>query len=341
MTGVLHTAGFDLGGCAASFSSGEKELTAWLAEDFGAFPSLRTGARARVSVTALQVPQENLRPAAPLLRTRRWSILPSPGGTRLVWYPEGALCEYDYKKGFGSVRAVSRDLLRELSYLLLLSRAGETLDLAGRHRLHAGALALGGKALLFCGAQGAGKTTLLLELLKDPAFSLLSDDTPLVSSDGSIHPFPARIGLGADSPHNSRFGQARLFLRRHHPPKRLIPAALAGTLCLEPARPWLLLRLVKGTAPALRRGSASAALMELLVSLAAGYGVPQMAEFQLRFAPSDAAKKAKILAARSGAALALLRRSAFYVFETGPDPAANAAALKAFLRSSSGRVFPS
>ncbi|MBI4351689.1 MAG: hypothetical protein HY550_09635 [Elusimicrobia bacterium] len=327
----------DFHGCVVEFRSGDQVLTDWAAADFSAFPAAQ-GAGPEISITAELLGAPPGGPAGALLRTAAWRILPSPPGRRAVWYPEGALCEYDYRSRTGLLSGADRDLLKELSYLLILSRAGEALDRRGLHRLHAGALGWNGKALLFCGARGAGKTTLLLELLKDGAFSLLSDDTPLISGDGLAHQFPSRIGLGEDSPHLGRFPGLRCFKRRHYPPKRLLDIGPSGLRVSPPLPPAYIFRLSRGSRPGFRTPAAGEAAWELARSLVAGCGVPQLAEYFLRLSAPDIARKGLILASRVKTARALLRRTSFMVFETGPDHAANAAALRAFLRSGTARV---
>ena len=330
---------FDFLGCTLNFRSPDRELEAWLSADFAAFRAPPVPAPA-ISITALR--EDHRREFLPgaSFKTRGWHLLPAPAQHRLVWYPEGALCRYDYRERRGLLTSPHPDLLKELSYLLILSRAGEELDLRGLHRLHAGALGHRGGALLFCGAQGAGKTTLLLELLKDKDFSLLSDDTPLIAADGTVHPFPARIGLAGDSPHLESFKDLRLLRRRHYQPKRLLDLPRQGLALAGPLPPRLIVKLARGKAPAFRRPAPGAAAAELGRSLAAGRGVPQLAEYFLRLSAPDVFRKAGILASRLKAAAALLRRAEHVVFETGPVPADNAAALKVFLRSGSGAGGP-
>jgi len=322
----------NLSGCAVEFTCADPELAAAVAADFSAFPS--GGGGAPVRLEARREPVD--RPARTLLRCRRWSLLPSRPGLRRVWYPEGALCEYDYSTRSGLIRGASMPLLKELSYLLILSRAGEELDRRGLHRLHAGALGRGARALLFCGAQGAGKTTLLLELLKDRDFSLLSDDTPLVAGDGTVLPFAVRVGLGPDSPHLAGLGALREFERRHYTPKRLLDIGPAGIRVSPPLPPGGVFLLRRAAAPRVRRAGRAAAAAELLRSLALGCGTPQLAEYFLRPDPADAASKAGIFFSRLRAARALLAKADFYVFEVGPDRARNAAVFKSFLNSGSG-----
>lgn len=321
----------NLSGCAVEFTCAAPDLAAAVAADFSAFPN--EGGAATVRIEARLEPVK--RPGRALLRCRSWSVLPARPGLRRVWYHEGALCEYDYSTRSGLIRASSAALLKELAYLLILSRAGEELDRRGLHRLHAGALGCGGRALLFCGAQGTGKTTLLLELLKDPDFSLLSDDTPLIATDGTVLPFAARIGLGLDSPHLPELGTLREFKRRHYPPKRLLDIGPGGIRVSPPLPPGGVFLLRRARAPRVRPAGRGAAASELLRSLALGCGTPQLAEYFLRPHPADAASKAGIFFSRLRAARALLSKTDFYIFEAGPDRAANAAVFKAFLSSGS------
>lgn len=328
-----HSRLFDFHGCVLEFRTGDRSLADWLAADFSAFPAAR-GASPEIHITAeTNAPRRDL--PRRLLRTAKWHLLSAPAGRRAVWYPEGALCEYDYSTRRGLITSADPGLLRELSYLLILSRAGEYLDRLAVHRLHAGALGFGGSALLFCGAQGAGKTTLLMELLKDGSFSLLSDDTPLISRDGTVHKFPSRIGLGENSPHLENFPGLRSFKRRHYPPKRLLDIDLSGLRVSTPLPPSYIFKLSRGAGPKFSKPSFGEAAWELAKSLVVGHGVPQMAEYFLRPAPSDIALKAKILASRIKTARALMKKTSFIVFETGPDHASNAAALRVFLRTGS------
>lgn len=311
------------------FSCADPLLCAAVAGSLSAFSSPPGNPDVRITAELGEVSAAALPRAR--FSTRRWKALEAPAGRRLVWYPEGALCEYDFRTRGGRLRSADRGLLEELSYLLILSRAGEQLDLAGLHRLHAGALGHSGRALLFCGPRGSGKTTLLLELLKDPAFSLLSDDTPLLRADGAVLPFPARVGLASDSPHLHDFGGLRELKRRHYPPKRLLDTVKAGFRLAGPLPAGALFLLRRSVRARIRRASLPAAAAELAVSLAAGWGVPQLAEYYLRPEPADLVRKAGILASRLRTATRLLGRAERYVLELSPDHAENAAELRTFL----------
>lgn len=328
----MNTVALDIGGCAVEFRCSDAGTAVSLSADFAAFPG-RTG-NADVSIEARL--ERAVPPSFAIPGPGGWSIVPSLPGTRRVWYREGARCEYDYASRRGRITAADPGLLWELSYLLILSRAGEELDRRGLHRLHAAGLARGGRAFLLCGGQGTGKTTLFMELLKDRSFSLLSDDTPLVSGNGRVIPFPQRIGLDAASPHLPSFSAARRFSRRRRGEKFLVDIDKAGIPVSPPAEPGAVFLLRRsGGPPRIRPAGRTAAARELFLSLVLGSGTPQLAEYYLRFSPAGIAAKARIMASRLRAAAALRSGAGFYILETSPDPARNAATVRSFLDSGS------
>ena len=88
------------------------------------------------------------------------------GSSRYVDYNGKALSIYDFEKDRGSLYSESLELLHELTYLLIHSRAGELLDKKGMHRVHALGVTGNGKGVLCLMPEGAGKTTLGLDLLE-------------------------------------------------------------------------------------------------------------------------------------------------------------------------------
>jgi len=297
--------------------------------DFSVFAATEAGGGPRITIS-LSAPESPVK-ARFIFTWKDCRIYLRADGKRLVTYPQGASCLCDYAAETFELKTPDPLLARELSYLLILSRAGEALDLLGLHRLHAGAVAFGGIPLLFCGRQGAGKTTLLLELLKQPGFSLISDDTPLIGRDGTVYPFPLRLGIGAENPHFASGLGLRPFRRRHYPEKFLLEKWLPAPGRVKPARGGYLFKLEKAAGPGFRELGKTAAWAELAKSLALGWGVPQMGEYFIRFSPEQFFIKSGILLSRLKAARALINSSQLWKFGTGPDPAANAAALRYLL----------
>lgn len=60
--------------------------------------------------------------------------------------------------------------------------------------LHAGAVTLGGRAVLFPGSTHSGKSTLTKAFL-DAGARYLSDDCAVIGKDGRVHPYPVRLKL--------------------------------------------------------------------------------------------------------------------------------------------------
>jgi hypothetical protein len=69
--------------------------------------------------------------------------------------------------------------------------------------LHAAALDVKGRALVFCGASGAGKTTLTLTLAAR-GHRLLTEEVVLVDKAGIVRGLPRPIHVPADSPQRAR-----------------------------------------------------------------------------------------------------------------------------------------
>lgn len=305
-----------------------------IALDFSFFQAPRAGRGSDISVL-LSTPELPAK-AKFMFSWKSCRIYLRPDGKRLVVYPGGASCLCDYRTEMFELRTAAPALARELCYLLILSRAGEALDLRGLHRLHAGAAAIEGSPLLFCGPQGTGKTTLLIELLKRPGFSLLSDDTPLISRNGTVYPFPLRLGIGEDNPHFASMSGLRPFKRRDYADKFLMQKWVPPPGQAKPVRCGYFFLLKKGRAPALRRLSKAGAWAEAARSLVLGCGVPQMGEYFIRLSPEQLLAKSGILLSRLKAAAGLINSSMLWQFETGPVPADNAAALSVFFDKNSG-----
>ena len=323
-------------GVSAAFSS--RYVRENIAKDFAFFTS-GSGEKPAIDLSfSSRSPDFSvLRGRIPLWKTALYTVYDT-GGRRFVDYNGRALAEYDFKEEKGRLWCPDRELMHELAYLLVLSRAGERLDRNGLHRAHALGFVRGGKGGLLFLDSGGGKTTLFLELLKLEGYSFLSDEIPLVTSEGELLPFPLRLGLLENSPGIKAFSPAylRRFNRRVHPPKVLVDIAgwrssISGAV--EPG--WVFIGK-RREAPAFRKASFISGLRHLVKPLLLGLGTPQIAEYVLRPDPADIFNKVRIALSRGLACVNLLRRSRIYVFEMCGDPAANAAALDAFLSSQSG-----
>ncbi len=255
-----------------------------------------------------------------------------PEAERWVDYQGRALSRWDFARERGTLWSRDATLLHELVYLLLLSRVGEIHDRRGVHRAHALGLRVNGHGILCFLPSGGGKTTLGLAALGTPGVELLSDDTPLITRDGELLSFPARVGC-VERPEGVAGEHVRRFTRRHYGTKYLVDIeAFEGRVADAAPASIVLLgeRRLRG-GPRIARARASQAAAELVRSVVVGHGLPQVVEYFLRWDPRDVASKARVVASRGRAASALLRRADVYRFELGRDRAANADALVGFL----------
>jgi hypothetical protein len=301
-----------------------------LGRDFAAFERPE-GASPREELELIRAAPPPGLDAGWLLWSGRGHSIRSCGPERRVFYRDGAVVSFDFAARRGRVWCSDPARLRELGYLVVLSRAGEALDAKGLHRAHALGFEWGGAAGLVFLPSGGGKSELALALLSETTAGLLSDDTPLVDVEATARAFPLRMGFlpsadlsGVPEP------WVRPFARRDYAPKRVVDYDFFRARVRDglPVR-WLFVGK-KGTGePRIVPAGAAAAAFALGAGLVVGHGVAQMAEYRLR--ASDAAGLARAALSRARAAAALLRRASRWEFTLGRDPRAAARALDAFL----------
>ena len=91
---------------------------------------------------------------------------------------------------------VSSDVELEFGISLLQTqvRLFIGLEAAGLVFVHAGAVAIGERAVIFPGRSFSGKTRLVAEFLQRGA-TYLSDEFAVIDTEGLVHPFPTRLSL--------------------------------------------------------------------------------------------------------------------------------------------------
>ena len=251
---------------------------------------------------------------------------------RYVDYQGQALTIYDYNTETGFVYSQDKNLIHEISYLLILSRVGELLDKKGIHRIHALGVTVHGRAVLCLLPMGAGKTTLALDLLKEEDIKLLSDDIVLVDRKGQILPFPLRIGVNKgiklDIPPNF----LRELQRRQYGAKILIDLEYFKGQIGEESKPRAILigeREYSNQAK-IKPTTKLAAIGPLFQNGIIGFGLPQMVEYFLRNNFRDFNKLGLFLA-RIFFALKIIMVSKVYKFTIGLDRGKNIKVLLDFL----------
>ena len=161
---------FDIYGVTVGVASSDGEILDEIRRDFEWFlvPAAGSPPDVRIELCAEPVPHRKS-PASPGSYEAS-----DEGDVRSLDYQGRASTVYDFKAERGKVTCPERDLLHELSYLLVLSRVGERLDRKGYHRVHGLGFGYHGHTGLILLPVGGGKTTLVLEMMKDPAFRLFS-----------------------------------------------------------------------------------------------------------------------------------------------------------------------
>lgn len=259
------------------------------------------------------------------------------GDLRILDYFGRGLTVGDKKDGTFSLYSNDQDLLREMAYLLLLSKAGQHCDGQGQHRLHALALTYRGQAVLLLLPSGGGKTTMALSMLNRPGFGLLSEDTPLVDRRGQILPFHTCLGVKQGSPcppvPNQFLRQVR---RMEFDPKTLIDLECFGPrLETQAFQPRYLLvgqrRLGKEAAivPLARHRAWHA----LLTNMVVGIGIYQGLEFLLERGSWEVFARLGLVRSRLYNAWQLLRKTEAWQFQLGREVDRNGDELIRFLES--------
>jgi len=178
----------------------------------------------------------------------------------------------------GEARAFSADLdlMREIFYLYILSKVGLHLNRRGLHRLHVAALVYRNTSVLLMCPSGSEKYTIVFNLLKRDGYSMMSEDSPLIGTDGSVYPFPLCLGCKGAQPGEVPTRFLRRVKRMEFEPKTLIDLSyFEGQIQSQVLKPGILLVGLRHSGPTsaiepLTKSSLFQALLRDLV-LAVGF----------------------------------------------------------------------
>jgi len=321
---------FDFYGAGLILVSSAPDLLDSLSRDFDYFAAQAPKGAIKVVAHADEPPWNEV-PNRIASMTTPNAICYDDAETRYTDYYRLALGKYDFAHESGEIWSRDLDLLYELTYLMALSRVGESHDHKGIHRVHALGVAIAGKGGLVLLPEGGGKTTLALELLTRPRVKILSDDTPLYA-DGELWAFPSRMGIrgkveGIPPEH------LRAFRRRNHGPKTLVDLAYFRERVIDHVVPKILIVGVRSSGEnsfvePIARTKAFPALAQNLVF---GVGLPQVLEYFLRSGLRDLFRKSRIAQSRLRSAVRLLGQTACYRLVLGRDVVAAADAVASLL----------
>jgi hypothetical protein len=276
--------------------------------------------------------------ALPPIRATIYSprnICYSQGDITYIDYFGRALSIYNRRQNSLEIFSERLHLLHEVIFLTILSRAGEELERKGMHRIHALAMERNGKCALFMLPSGGGKTTLGMGILQqDTPYRLLSEDSPLVTRDGRILPFPLRFGLVSKEKPDVAPEYLIYLERMEFEPKYLISLrAFEGRISEGAALPRMLFIGERTLAPActIQKVGRAKGLKALVRHMIVGVGLYQGVEFLLQSSIMDLFRHARLFFSRMRAGLAMLRQSKVYVVALGRNPQQNLADILSFL----------
>jgi hypothetical protein len=203
--------------------------------------------------------------------------------------------------------------------------------------VHALGVSYRGRATLLLLPSGGGKSTMALELLRQPGFQLLGEDTPLIDRRGRVLPFPLRLGVRAGSPTGVPEQHLRTKRRMELGPKTLIDISYFQDRLAAPGlpvEPGLILVGQRNLGPetAIVPLSRAGALKALVKYMVVGLGVYQGLEFLLERGIGDLAGQGGTVASRLYNASRLVSRAPAYRFVLGRNIGQNTQRLLEFLR---------
>ena len=187
-------------------------------------------------------------------------------------------------------------------------------------------------------SSGGGKSTMALELLKNPDYFLLSEDTPFIDRHGRILPFPLRIGVspGTNTGIPAKF--LRTVRRMEFDPKMLIDIEYFSERLGRITKPGLMLVGERnlGTESAIVPISKTKAFKALLKYMVVGLGIYQGLEFLLERGIMEIIGKADVVASRLNNSFKLLSSVNTYKFVLGRNTEKNYETLVAFIDKTLG-----
>ncbi len=326
---------FDFHGVGVHAESDEQAFLQSVEHDFSYFLAPMEEAAFHVTYENRQPDYDRLPELTCSLATPR-NICFSDGSVAFIDYFGQGLNIYDTRENRCRIITEDLELAHEIAYLTILSRVSEALERKRLHRIHGLGIESAGRGTIVLLPSGGGKSTLALALLRrNHTIRLISEDSPLLTKDGKLLPFPLRIGihpknLPADV--DSRF--TRLDKRIEFSSKINIDIRYFGEqVCRRPTPASFLLLGVRSTGrraqitPVSRR----AVLRHVLMNSIIGVGLYQGLEFLLQKNFSESVRYAGIMLSRVRNNLVLLRHVRVFRFVIGRDEDQNCECLQEFL----------
>ena len=165
---------------------------------------------------------------------------------------------------------------------------------------------------------------------------MLSEDSPVITSQGDILPFPLCLGCKSDPPSDIPGEYIRRVNRMEFAPKYLIDLDYfrdkLESRRLQPG-PLIVGLRHSGQTSSIEPLSKPAFFRALMRDLVVGIGIYQGVEFLFQSKIYGLVRHALVMASRTRAALSLARRGDPYLFRMGRDISKNIETLDQFIRS--------
>jgi len=327
---------FDFYGLTIAVQSGDDAILSDINCDFSFFACPPGEPAVMLEIGRERAPRLDLPKLKATLQTPR-NIVYRDGNDAYVDYFGQALAYYSGGTGKWKIHCEDRDLAHEIAFLTILSRIGEHLDRIAMHRVHALGVEVGGGACLILLPMSGGKTTLALRLLEAEGISLLSEDSPLISREGRVYPFPLRIGVRLNNkPSGIPEQYQRTVQRMEFGPKTLIDIAYFRNRIGKSAPATAILlgeRWLSGE-PFIRPIHRRHAFKSFLTNCVVGVGLFQGVEYVLENSAWEILGKSGTALSRLRNSVSVIRSANVYRFGIGPDLDRNAEALLNFLSDS-------
>jgi hypothetical protein len=291
---------------------------------------------AQVEVRAhLNTPPYAELPPAPAFRFTLRSVCFLLGERVYIDYFGQGLAIFDRRAQRCEVYSNEPDRLHEIVYLFMLSIVGQHLRSKGIHRVHALGVNYAQQGVLLLLPSGGGKSTMAMQLLQQPGFSLLGEDTPLIDRQGLLLPFPLRLGVLPTHWMDIPSAYVRTMNRMELPPKTLIDIEYFRDRISGPVAPQVLLVGERnlGDLAGIESLSRRRAFQALLHDLVMSRGVYQGREFLGKKGKQEQIDKGKVSVSRLYNSLRLLSRVSPYRFVMGRNIEKNCQTLVEFLHT--------
>jgi hypothetical protein len=242
-----------------------------------------------------------------------------------------AVSVVDRKGNRMRIEGEDEQTVHDAVYYFVLGRVGEHLDARGLVRLHSLGVAGAQGAVALLLPPGGGKSTLALQALGDERARLLSEDSPVLDSDASLHPFPLRIAVReADAQPVGR----RVEPRWVYPKVAVEVETFADRIATEPVplRHLVIGRRSLAREPRLERLPRSRAIVPLLREGVAGVGLYQGLGYAHQRGAHELARKLVTAARRARVCATALARAQVWELILSRDAERNWDALAPLVR---------